>query len=949
MIVGLVVALLAVSSSLSPVTAQAPDPPVGGPIDDQDLVSEQALRSWQVRDLQPANQSTLSDWDVLVWDFAEINGVMYVGGRFQTVRRGSGATEHPQAYLAAFEVSTGQLLSSFRPQLDDGVYALAASADGSRLFVGGEFTSVNGVDGTSGLAALDPVTGEPDPNWQASVTRDGGDHLVMDIEVASDRIYVGGQFSKIEGDNGRAIRRYSLARLHLDGSVDLDFDVQANGGRVMAMGLSPDDQELYVGGFFTSLALTPETTWMAMVRTATAEVVPLADPIVPNRKRYVFDLIVTEDRVWAGTEGHRLYMWDRADRTLIQEFFTSGYGGDYQALYHHEGVVWVGGHHHGWERDVPTTWYRQVNWLSAYDAQTADPIDGWIARMGARDGIFAIIVDSEGKVWAGGDPTSSGTVPVGGFAVYPPRSDDTEVNLARGGLASQSSDGTTGLNWRGQTTERRCNVGGAVLVGPASAAVDGKIAGGPWECSLSSTRPEIAPWWQVDLGATGEVDALRIWNLYSVADKDDLADVWIAVSDDPDAINSTDPVALAEDADVTLVQIPGILNWFHEIPVGAWGRYVRVFLNSAEPTQLRLPEVEVLDLPGISPRPRVDEDRELVAAGADWQYWDIGAPPDAAWQSPAFDAAAWQQGPALLGFGDDDITTTTESGSITTYVRHEFEVADPDAVPGLVLDLLADDGAVAWLNGTEIHRLRMPVGPIDDDTPASDTVWGAAERSWSTVTVPAASLVAGTNVLAVEVHNNWSGGSDLAFDAALTVIDEVVEPPPVDEILVALDGSWSYLDDGSDPGPDWMLPLFDANNWAVGPAQLGYGDGDEATVISEGPVPDRHITSYFRTSFEVADPAVFDQVMVSLIRDDGAIVYLNGTEVVRSNVPDGPVDATTRATDYAWGSGETNPHVFSLDANILVPGPNTIAVEIHSADPGSRDLSFALELVGMVP
>ena len=69
---------------------------------------------------------------------------------------------------------------------------------------------------------------------------------------------------------------------------------------------------------------------------------------------------------------------------------------------------------------------------------------------------------------------------------------------------------------------------------------------------------------------------------------------------------------------------------------------------------------------------------------------------------------------------------------------------------------------------------------------------------------------------------------------------------PAQTILVSTGSVWKYLDDGSDQGSAWQALLFDDSAWASGPAQLGYGDGDEATVINGGPATNRLITTYFR-------------------------------------------------------------------------------------------------------
>src|SRR5215213_7851051 len=70
---------------------------------------------------------------------------------------------------------------------------------------------------------------------------------------------------------------------------------------------------------------------------------------------------------------------------------------------------------------------------------------------------------------------------------------------------------------------------------------------------------------------------------------------------------------------------------------------------------------------------------------------------------------------------------------------------------------------------------------------------------------------------------------------------------------------------------------------------LGNGDGDEATVVSYGAdANNKYITTYFRKSFTVANPADFNSLTLDILRDDGAVVYLNGTEIYRNNMPAGP-------------------------------------------------------------
>jgi tartrate-resistant acid phosphatase type 5 len=165
--------------------------------------------------------------------------------------------------------------------------------------------------------------------------------------------------------------------------------------------------------------------------------------------------------------------------------------------------------------------------------------------------------------------------------------------------------------------------------------------------------------------------------------------------------------------------------------------------------------------------------------------------------------------------------------------------------------------------------------------------------------------------------------------------------------LIAAGSSWKFLDDGSDQGTAWQQGDFDDTSWLSGQAELGYGDGDEATLVSFGPdLSAKFITTYFRKRFTVTNPSALSTVRLELLRDDGAVVYLNGTEIFRSNMPS-PSDFSTLAVVAIDGSDEQVWHASAVDPALLSAGTNVIAVEIHQADPASSDISFNLALTGI--
>jgi acid phosphatase type 7 len=182
----------------------------------------------------------------------------------------------------------------------------------------------------------------------------------------------------------------------------------------------------------------------------------------------------------------------------------------------------------------------------------------------------------------------------------------------------------------------------------------------------------------------------------------------------------------------------------------------------------------LLAVPVISPSFTQAQGSVLVPAGAVWKYLDTGANQGTAWRAPAFNDGGWKTGAAELGYGDGDEATLVGFGPNssakypTTYFRHAFSVADPSAYGGLTLRVLRDDGAIVYLNGTEVFRSNMPASGVTAATFASSVVFDANERTYVTAEVNPARLVAGTNVLAVELHQSGATSTDVSFNLALT-------------------------------------------------------------------------------------------------------------------------------------------------------------------------------------
>lgn len=162
----------------------------------------------------------------------------------------------------------------------------------------------------------------------------------------------------------------------------------------------------------------------------------------------------------------------------------------------------------------------------------------------------------------------------------------------------------------------------------------------------------------------------------------------------------------------------------------------------------------------------------------------------------------------------------------------------------------------------------------------------------------------------------------------------LADPPADWQPLVPLGSTWRYRQD--DPGPDWRELAVDDTGWPEGQAPLGVGIGGEATQI-----PPNRVT-FLRHTF-TAD-AAGGPLRLRLAVDDGALVYLNGAEIYRANMPSGPVHPETfAATAVGWWYEDKLADTI-VPGDALVVGDNVLAVELHQHSVTSADLRLDLEL-----
>ena len=183
--------------------------------------------------------------DGVAWDQAIAGNTVYVVGRFTTARpAGSapGVNTVARQNMLAYNLTTGALITSFAPAFNAQITAVSASPDGSRVYVGGEFTQVSGVTRYR-IAGFDTATGALltafAPAFNARVSA---------VKATNSAVYVGGVFSAVGSQS-----RVRVAEVNATNGAVLPFTARPDNGQVSAFALSPDGSQVVIGGRFTSV------------------------------------------------------------------------------------------------------------------------------------------------------------------------------------------------------------------------------------------------------------------------------------------------------------------------------------------------------------------------------------------------------------------------------------------------------------------------------------------------------------------------------------------------------------------------------------------------------------------------------------------------------------------------------------------------------------------------
>lgn len=433
----------------------------------QSVARSEALPSpWGVAGLAG---STGREGSVEVQAFTQSGDTMFVGGNFRYVQRdASGADRVEQPYLAAFSVSTGEWVSSFRPVLNEQVKTLATLPNGSVL-AGGEFTLANGVSRT--IIALDPVTGANDPsfNLTAENRRTEGVNRIEKLVVVGDHVYVGGAITHLLG--GPTMRQAVATNMGraaaVDGTPSTDWNPNLDGSVTDIDGTASGDRVFVSGYFGTAQGSTAKRAAAISTQPGAALVSTGWSPTWSSTKDYQQAIDVVGQRVWVGGSEHSLFQFDidAYNRTMGNIMKKNGDFQDITAA--SDGIVYAGCHCNNFDYANAYTWptlsagWTQadaMNWVGAWDAASGHRVPQFtpVFSMRLGSGIWAIEPDTSGVLWVGGDIETVQTPAKakhfsGGFARFPLRDSTAPATPTNFRVTGETGTEVT-LAWN-QTTD----------------------------------------------------------------------------------------------------------------------------------------------------------------------------------------------------------------------------------------------------------------------------------------------------------------------------------------------------------------------------------------------------------------------------------------------------------------------------------------------------------------
>ena len=346
----------------------------------------------------------------------------------------------------------------------------------------------------------------------------------------------------------------------------------------------------------------------------------------------------------------------------------------------------------------------------------------------------------------------------------------------------------------------------------------------------------------------------------------------------------------------------------------------------------------------------------LVPDDAVWAYLATGEGPPANWPAVAFDDAGWLDGPANFFAGAPLVTTQTIAARFTA---DNFFALYTGAADGAGLTLIGRDAIGDW---SAVEDFTFDVDPNDHayvaawEAPGGD---GGPQMLIGELALPDGPVTTSASEF------QWTlGPADGSPGGSLSD-----SPPGLEEMQGLIEtandsDSWAppaaEADKSSNPWSWAVAGSFDSDAkyiWSDTFDSLSMTNSQQTYALFRTVKPLLHppgeteisqapITTYFRTEFMLPPGSEQLTLWLSALVEDGAVFYLNGVEVLRLNMPDGPVGPDTPAAQQVAEPNASTGH--QLPAALLQPGVNVLAAEVHQAEAGDGTMAFGAQLMAQV-
>ena len=816
---------------------------------------------------------------------------------------------------------------------------------GSTMYVGGNFTGVKQGDkgaeiSSRGLAAFDVNTG----NFTGQ-TFDFNAQVKALLALPDGRLLVGGDFTRVNGETHVGTVVINPSTGQIDPSWDLQIVNALRGGAVSVRALTYYDGNVYMGGAFThltgggnskvyarnagrvSLSGRPDRSWNPEI-SGSVQAVGVSEA---NSAFYAGGHFTTahgNQRAWYAAK-----FSTQAGAALDTGFSfepSAPSAGKYQQTISTAGDrVYIGGSEHS---------------LFGYDAASNQRLSGAMMFSNGGD-LQASTVSAKGVIYGSCHCSDATYQDMYTWSMNMSWSRVDEIKWVG------AWDAATGqsLKWTPFELSSRRKTGAWALTTDSNGNlwVGGDFILSHTDATHTQWNGGFARYDNRDNVAPEAPTLLRS----SAATASTVTLAWEGVSDavSYEVLRDDRPIATSDTTSV-------------EVPRGGENRF---FVRAVDAEGNRSATTPVYTAPAYG---QVDPANPiLLEAGATWSYRAEASAAPENWAQASFDDSAWPTGAAPLGYGDAAIATQIAakgSRPVTTYYRSHFQVADANALKGVTVKYLADDGAVVYINGVEVDRTRMGSGTVSYATRADAAPnYAAASASLSEVFVPASALTAGDNVIAVETHVNYLRTPTVSMQASIVRVDSTPEnnssipsdhntesddaTKPINAATVksgtVIDtgAEWNYWTSTNEPSSDWATTGSLAS-WNRGSGPIGWGDSGAATAPDIAK-KDRAVTYYFARDIDLGTISANTSLTVKVRADDGVVLRVNGKVVDTKRMTNGNITHTTYA-NAAVSAAKASSDLLevTIPANLLTNGVNRIGVEEHLNYKGTPSMTFDL-------